>query len=71
MVVFTEISDAKILKATVAFTQQHYLHDGTDHPFNGVACYSIAKRVDNDTIELGITIDDSPEYDADLLHRIK
>ena len=66
-----EISDAKIVGDTVSFVQKHYLHDGSDHPFNGVACNSIAKFVDSDTLELGMTSNDSPEYGADMLKRIK
>lgn len=66
-----EISDAKIVGDTVTFVQKNYLHDGSDHPFNGVACNSIAKLVDRDTLELGMTTKDSPDLGAEKLKRVK
>ena len=66
-----EINDVKIVGDTVTFVQKNYLHDGSDHPFNGVACNSIAKLVDSDTLELGMTTIHSPEFNADKLKRIK
>ena len=66
-----EISDAKIVGDTVTFVQKNYLHDGSDHPFNGVACNSIAKLLDSDTLELGMTTKDSPDLGAEKLKRIR
>jgi len=66
-----EISDAKIVDDSVHFTQKNYLHSGESHPFNGVACNSIAKMADANTLELGITTKDVPEYGADMLKRIE
>ena len=66
-----EITDAKIVGDTVRFTQKNYLHSGETHPFNGVACNSIAKLVDEETLEVGVTTKDVPEYGADMLKRIE
>ena len=66
----TFISDAEIVDDTVRFIQKSYLLDGTAHTFNGVACNSIAKLVDDQTLEYGLTSKDSPEYSGDLLKRI-
>lgn len=61
-----DILDAGIVEDTIHFTQKHYLHDGNSHPFNGVACHCIAKRVDDDTLELGMTAEKTPGFGSDL-----
>ncbi len=66
-----DILDARIVDDAIHFTQKNYLHDGESHPFNGVACNSVAKLVDDDTLELGMTTVQMPEYESDLLTRIK
>ena len=66
----TIISDAEIVDDTVRFIQKNYLLDGTTHAFNGVACNSIAKLVDDNTLEFGLTSKDTPEFSPDLLKRV-
>ncbi len=66
-----EVDDAKIEGETVHFTQKHYLLSGEDHPFNGVACNSTTKLVDDDTLEFGMTTKATPEYAAEMLKRIE
>lgn len=66
-----EISDAKITGETVTYVQKNHLHDGSSHPFNGVACNSIVKLIDTDTLELEITTKDSSDLVPENLKRIK
>jgi len=66
-----DILDAKIVNETIHFTQKNYLHDGESHPFNGVACNSVAKLADDDTLELGMSTVQMPEIVSDLLTRIE
>ena len=66
-----DVSEARLEGDAIHFTQKNYLHNGEFHPFNGVACNTVAKLVDNDTLELGMTTAQTPEYESDLLTRIK
>ena len=66
-----DIRDAKIVGESLHFVQENYLHNGTDHPFNGVACNSIAKLIGEDILEFGMTTKSSPEFDSSILTRIK
>ena len=63
-----EISDAQIVDDAVTFVQKNYLHDGSDHPLNGVAFSCIAKLVNEDTLEIEKkATKDSPEFPTDAL----
>lgn len=66
-----DISDAEVDGDSVKFVQKNYLHDGTDHPFNGVACETTVRLVDADTMEMTLTTVHSPDLEPDLLSRIE
>ncbi|MDA8743304.1 hypothetical protein N9N28_01610 [Rubripirellula amarantea] len=66
-----DVLDAKIVDDAIHFIQKNYLHDGEPHPFNGVACNSVAKLIDDDTLELGMTTVHTPAYESELFARIK
>lgn len=66
-----DILGAQLVDDSIHFVQKHYLHDGEPHPFNGVACNSVAKIIDDDTLEVGMTTVHTPEYESDLFTRIK
>lgn len=66
-----DISDATIVNDSIHFVQKNYLHNGEDHPFNGVACNSVARLVGDDKLEFGMTTVHTPEFESDILIRIK
>ncbi len=66
-----DILDAEIVGSSLHFIQKYYLHDGTEHPFNGIACNSIVKLVGADKLEFGMTTTLTPEIDSSILTRIK
>lgn len=61
-----EIHDAKAVGDSIHFVQKNYLHSGESHPFNGVACNSQIKLIENGKIELKM----STSYSKDLLPEI-
>lgn len=66
-----DVLDAKIVGDEIHFTQKDYLHDGSSHPFNGVACNSIVKLLDDDSMEFGMTTVLTPDYEADVMVRME
>ena len=66
-----DIHDAKIVNDSIHFVQKNYLHNGDAHPFNGVACNSIAKLIDDDKLEFRLTTVHSPDVESDILTRIE
>ena len=65
-----EISDAEVDGDSVKFVQKSFLRGGKFHPFNGVACNTIIRMVDANSMEMSITTIHAPEPEQDLLTRI-
>ncbi|MEM8671661.1 MAG: hypothetical protein AAGG48_29355 [Planctomycetota bacterium] len=65
-----DVLDARIVDQEVHFIQKNFLHDGSSHPFNGVACETTVKLLDDDTLQLAMTTDSSPDLESEVLSRI-
>ena len=65
-----DVSDAQIIGDEIHFVQTHFLQSGEAHPFSGVACNSILRRVDADTLELTISTHLTPKPVTERLTRM-
>jgi len=66
-----DISDAGLDGDSVSFIQKNFLHSGESHPFNGVACETVVRLIDSDTMEMTMTTVHTPAPGSDLLARIE
>lgn len=66
-----DISDARIDGALVRYIQKNVLHDGSEHPFNGVLCHTQIQLIDAQTLEMSATTVHSPELRSERLKRIE
>lgn len=66
-----EISGVVVDGDSVRFVQKHYLHSGDPHPFSGVACNTIIRLIDDDTMELTMTTVHMPEGESASLSRME
>ena len=66
-----DIDDAELDGESVSFIQRNFLHSGESHPFNGVACETVVRLVDSETMEMTMTTVHTPDPESDLLLRIE
>jgi len=63
------VLDAKIVGNTVTYTTEHYLRDGTSHPFNGVPCHTIMEMLDDNRMKQSLTSEHQLNYESGVLER--
>jgi hypothetical protein len=66
-----DITGASVNGDSVAFVQKNFLHSGEAHSFSGVACTTTVRLVDDDTMEMTMTTDLTPDAASELLSRIE
>jgi hypothetical protein len=66
-----EIHNAKIISDLIHFVQTNYLHSGEAHPFSGVACQSMVKLIDGDTLQFSVNTEHLPEPQVEMLTRLE
>ncbi len=66
-----DIHNAEIVDDTIHFVQKNYLHNGDAHPFNGVACNSVIKLIDQDKLEFATATVDLPDPASEILTRVE